>query len=81
MDALGGGAQLVDMGALGNGQNGDEYSVSLCVKDSGGPYHWHINQKLRRLAAEHGIPLRPDIYPTYTSDGTIYWRSGGRVFV
>jgi putative aminopeptidase FrvX len=67
----------IDMGALGDGQNGDEYSVSLCVKDSGGPYHWQMNQKLRRLAAVHGIALKPDVYPTYSSDGTIYWRSGG----
>lgn len=71
----------IDMGALGDGQNGDEYSVSLCVKDSGGPYHWLMNQKLRRLAATHGIALKPDIYPSYASDGTAYWRSGGEARV
>ena len=71
----------IDMGALGDGQNGDEYSVSLCVKDSGGPYHWVINQKLRRLAGTYGIALKPDVYPSYSSDGTIYWRSGGEARV
>jgi putative aminopeptidase FrvX len=67
----------IDMGALGEGQNGDEFSVSLCVKDSGGPYHFAMNEKLRGLAATHNIPLKPDIYPYYSSDGTAYWRAGG----
>ncbi len=67
----------IDMGAIGEGQNGDEFSVSLCVKDSGGPYHFDMNNKLRRLASENGIPLKPDIYPSYASDGTAWWRSGG----
>ncbi len=29
----------VDMGALGDGQTSDEYTVSICAKDSSGPYH------------------------------------------
>ena len=37
--------------------------------------------ELRGLAAAHGIALKPDIYPTYSSDGTIYWRSGGEARV
>jgi putative aminopeptidase FrvX len=68
----------IDMGALGDGQRGDEYSVSLCIKDSGGPYHFDMNNKLRQLAATHDIPLKTDIYPSYSSDGTAYWRSGGQ---
>jgi putative aminopeptidase FrvX len=67
----------VDMGAIGNDQNSDEFSVSLCVKDGGGPYHFAMNDKLCRLAAAHHIPIKPDIYLYYASDGTAYWRSGG----
>ncbi len=67
----------IDMGALGDGQNGDEYSVSLCIKDSSGPYHFAMNNKLRRLARDNNIPLKPDIYPYYGSDGSVWWRSGG----
>ncbi|MDQ7025319.1 MAG: M42 family metallopeptidase [Anaerolineae bacterium] len=67
----------IDMGALGNGQQGDEYSVSICVKDSGGPYHFDMNSKLRRLAKTHNIAHQVDIYPYYSSDGTAYWRAGG----
>ncbi|MCC7209890.1 MAG: M42 family metallopeptidase [Anaerolineae bacterium] len=67
----------VDMGAIGQDQNSDEFSVSLCVKDGGGPYHVDMNDKLMRLAAAHHIPIKPDIYLYYSSDGTAYWRAGG----
>jgi len=67
----------IDMGAIGEGQNGTEYAVSICVKDGGGPYHFDMNSKLRDLATEHKIDFRLDIYVYYSSDGTAYWRSGG----
>jgi putative aminopeptidase FrvX len=67
----------VDMAAMGDGQTSDEYSVTICVKDSSGPYHFLMNEKLRRLAAEFSIPAKIDIYPFYGSDGSAYWRAGG----
>lgn len=67
----------VDMAAIGVGQNSDEFSVSICVKDGGGPYHFDMNNKLRRLAVENQIPYKTDIYLYYSSDGTAYWRAGG----
>lgn len=67
----------IDMGAIGDGQAGDEYSVSICVKDGGGPYHFDMNNKLRRLAEENDIDYKVDIYVYYSSDGTAYWRAGG----
>jgi putative aminopeptidase FrvX len=67
----------VDMGAIGESQNSDEFSVSICVKDGGGPYHFDMNNKLRRLAAASQIPYKTDIYVYYASDGTAYWRAGG----
>jgi len=71
----------VDMAAVGDGQASDEFHATLCVKDSGGPYHYGLNQKLRQLAAEHEIPYKVDIYPYYGSDGEAYWRAGGDVAV
>lgn len=68
---------VVDMAALGTGLQGDEYHCSLCVKDSGGPYSRSLNAKLRAIASEAGIDLKQDVYPFYSSDGTIYWRGGG----
>lgn len=67
----------IDMGALGSGQNGDEFHVSICTKDSHGPYHFEMVQKLRELAIAHDIPCRTDIYPSYSSDGEAYWFAGG----
>ncbi len=71
----------VDMAALGEGQNSDEFHASLCVKDSSGPYHHGLSQRLRALAAEHNIPFKVDIYPFYGSDGSAVWRAGGDVAV
>ncbi len=67
----------IDMAALGDGQNSDEYSVTICIKDSTGPYHFEMNNKLRRIAAQFGINAKTDIYPYYGSDGSAYWRAGG----
>lgn len=71
----------VDMAAVGEGQSSDEFHATLCVKDSGGPYHFGLNQRLRSLAEEHAIPYKVDIYPHYGSDGEAYWRAGGDVAV
>jgi putative aminopeptidase FrvX len=71
----------VDMAAVGEGQTSDEFHTTLCVKDSGGPYHHGLSQRLRQLAEEHGIPYKVDIYPFYGSDGEAFWRSGGDVAV
>jgi len=71
----------VDMAALGEGQTSDEFHATLCVKDSGGPYHHGLSQRLRQLAEDNGIPYVVDIYPYYGSDGEAYWRAGGDVAV
>jgi putative aminopeptidase FrvX len=67
----------IDMGAVGEGQNSDEYSVCICVKDSSGPYHFEMNNKLRRIGDTFNIPYRMDIYPHYGSDGSAYLAAGG----
>lgn len=71
----------VDMAAVGEGQSSDEFHATLCVKDSGGPYHHGLGQQLRQLADEHQIVYKVDIYPYYGSDGEAYWRAGGDVAV
>jgi len=71
----------VDMAAVGLGQESDEFHATLCVKDSGGPYHHGLSNKLRKLADEHEIPYKVDIYPYYGSDGEAFWRAGGDVAV
>lgn len=71
----------IDMGAIGEGQTGDEFSVSICVKDGGGPYHFDMNEKLRKLCQQHDIQHKVDIYMYYSSDGTAYWKAGGEARV
>ena len=71
----------VDMAAIGDGQTSDEYNTTLCVKDSGGPYHHGLSQKMRALAEKYDIPYKTDIYPYYGSDGEAFWRAGGDVAV
>ncbi|HSF82642.1 MAG TPA: M42 family metallopeptidase [Anaerolineales bacterium] len=72
---------VVDMAAVGDGQTSDEFHATLCVKDSGGPYHHGLSQQLREIAEEHAIPYKVDIYPYYRSDGEAYWTAGGDVAV
>lgn len=67
----------VDMAAVGQGQNSDEFSAGICVADRGGPYHVELTERLRALAETAAIPYRLDIYPYYGSDGEAYWRAGG----
>lgn len=71
----------VDMAAVGDGQTSDEFHATLCVKDSGGPYHYGLTQRLRRLAEENEIAYKVDIYPHYGSDGEALWRAGADLAV
>jgi putative aminopeptidase FrvX len=72
---------VVDMAAVGEGQASDEFHASICVKDSGGPYHHELSNKMRQLAEKNQIPYKVDIYPHYGSDGEAFWKSGGDVAV
>ncbi|MHC5879859.1 peptidase M42, partial [Streptococcus pyogenes] len=58
----------VDMGAMGDDQETDEYTFSICVKDASGPYHYQLRQHMVDLAEKHAIPYKLDIYPYYGSD-------------
>jgi putative aminopeptidase FrvX len=66
----------VDMGAIGDGQATDEYTVSICAKDASGPYHYQLRKKLVQLAEENQIPYKLDLYPYYGSDASAAIRSG-----
>ncbi|HEU5140518.1 MAG TPA: M42 family metallopeptidase [Bacillales bacterium] len=66
----------VDMGAIGDGQRTDEYTVSICVKDSSGPYHLQLRKNLVELAKANGIDYKLDIYPFYGSDASAAIRAG-----
>ncbi|TYR80624.1 M42 family metallopeptidase [Priestia megaterium] len=66
----------VDMGAIGDGQSTDEYTVSICAKDASGPYHYGLRKHLVELSKEHDIKYKLDIYPYYGSDASAAIRAG-----
>lgn len=66
----------VDMGAIGDGQSSDEYTVSICAKDSSGPYHYELTRQLVDLAKQENINYKLDIYPYYGSDASAAIRAG-----
>lgn len=72
---------VVDMACVGEGQAGDEFHCSICLKDSSGPYSLPLSNRLRDIADKRGIDLVADVYPYYGSDGSAYWRSGGQAQV
>lgn len=69
----------VDMGAMGDDQQTDEYSVSICVKDASGPYHYLFRQRLTELCQKNHIPYQLDIYPYYGSDASAAMKAGADV--
>ena len=69
----------VDMAVVGAGQESNEFSATLCIKDSAGVYHEGLNKKMRALAEKYNIPYKTDVYPFYGSDGEAFWRAGGDV--
>lgn len=69
----------VDMGAIGVGQTTTEYCVSICAKDSSGPYNLRLKNKLVGLAKKHKLNYEIDIYPYYGSDASAAIRSGSDI--
>lgn len=66
----------VDMGALGDGQHSDEYTVSICAKDSSGPYDLGLRRQFTALCREYEIAHKVDVYPYYSSDASAAIRAG-----
>ena len=58
----------VDMGVIGDDLNGSEYTVSICAKDSSGPYDYELTSHLIALAKKNKIDYVVDIFPHYGSD-------------
>ena len=66
----------VDMGCVGNGLGCTEKMVSICAKDSGGPYSYEVVGKLIDAAKKTGADYAVDVYPYYGSDVEATLRSG-----
>ena len=66
----------VDMGCIGKDLAGNEFEVSICAKDSGGPYSYELTNKLVKLAKDNNVKYVIDIFPYYGSDIGAAWHSG-----
>ena len=66
----------VDMGCVGNGLSCTERQVSICAKDSGGPYSYEVVGKLIDAAKATGADYAVDVYPHYGSDVEATLRAG-----
>lgn len=69
----------VDMGAIGDDLNGNEYAVSICAKDSSGPYDYELTSELIQLAKDNSINYVVDIFPHYGSDVSAALKGGNNI--
>ena len=69
----------VDMGAIGDDLQTTEYVVSICAKDSSGPYDYDLTNHLIKLAKTQKIDYAIDIYPRYGSDASVALRAGANI--
>lgn len=61
----------VDMGCIGEGLDCDEFKVSICAKDSRGPYNYDVVTGLVKAAKEKNLNFAVDVYPHYGSDADV----------
>ena len=69
----------VDMGCVGDGVQCTERQVSICAKDSGGPYCYEVVGKLIDAAKREGADYAVDVYPSYGSDVEATLRAGNDI--
>lgn len=66
----------VDMGCVGADLTCTEYQVSICAKDSSGPFDYEMVSRLVALSKAHGVDYAVDVYPHYSSDVAVSWKAG-----
>ncbi len=66
----------VDMGCVGEGLGCNERQVSICAKDSAGPYTYEVVGALIEAAKRANADYAVDVYPYYSSDADAALRAG-----
>ena len=66
----------VDMGCIGEGLDCKETQVSICAKDSAGPYNYDVVSNLIQTAKDNKIDFAVDVYPHYGSDADAALNAG-----
>ena len=66
----------VDMGCVGDGLSCTEHQVSICAKDSFGPYNYEVVSDLIAAANRQNLDFSVDMYPHYGSDADVALNAG-----
>lgn len=66
----------VDMGCVGDDLTCRENMVSICAKDSAGPYDFDFTNELVAIAERLSLPYAVDVYPRYSSDTATALKAG-----
>lgn len=69
----------IDMGCIGDGLMCTEKEVSICAKDSKGPYSYKVTSKLIEAAKLEKAEYAVDIYPHYSSDVELTLSAGNDI--
>lgn len=69
----------VDMGCIGLDLDCTEYDVSICAKDSSGPYDYELTSQLIEFAKAEELNYAVDIYPMYGSDASAALSGGANI--
>jgi peptidase M42 family hydrolase len=69
----------IDAGPVAPGQNTEEFGVSVCLKDSTGPFDYHLTHKLLRLCATYGIAHKRDVFRYYRCDSASAIEAGNDI--
>ncbi|MFV0381491.1 MAG: M42 family metallopeptidase [Breznakia sp.] len=69
----------IDMGCIGLDLACSEYDVSICAKDSSGPYDYDMVTTLTHLAKTNTLDFAVDVYPYYGSDVSAALRGGNNI--
>jgi peptidase M42 family hydrolase len=69
----------IDAGPVAPGQSSDEFGVTVCLKDSSGPFDYHLTHKLLRLCTDHEIRHRRDVFRYYRCDSASAIEAGNDI--
>jgi peptidase M42 family hydrolase len=70
---------VVDNSTVAPGQNSSERGVTIAMKDSVGPFDYHLTRKLIRLCEEHNLWYKRDVFKYYRSDSASATEAGNDI--
>lgn len=69
----------IDNSTIAPGQNSSERGVTIALKDSAGPFDYHVTRKLIRLCEDNNILYHRDVFNYYRSDSASALEAGNDI--